>query len=1013
MNNKIFPITVVLAFILMAGIAQGAEPAITITTPTNTTYARTTIYLNATSNETTDWMAFELNGAANDTTIYDTETSGESTDGLLIISTQWVAVQINFTQPGTLHNFSIYLKNTSTGNNKPITVTIINDSNDNLPNGSVIEELANQTIPFNVKTWVNYNPTDFDFAVGERYWIVVWTLETGAPTYTWYQVGSGSNYPEETWLGTYRVASTDQNISWVTYNYAGLSPSSDYLTLKVNASVKEFNNVIITAAEGNNELIVFANDTSGNMNYTKVIFFVDSTPPHFSSYDINATPNEDQDINISVIITDSSSIVDTVFIEVTNNTDTINYTVNINITTEWEFILRRTNFTAHDNITWYWYANDTGGNLNRSAQQEFIVVNRAPAAPTLGIPANNSNLSTASITFNWTLSTDNDAEDTFTYYLLINGTMNLSNANITNWTAVSFVDGSYFWNIYADDNYTNTSSLYRNFTVDTVYPHFSGYKTNTTPNEDQDIVLNVTLTEDYLDTITLELKNNTHTINYTPISIGSEHYLVIDQNNYTAHDNITWYWYANDTAGNLNSSSQQEFIVANQAPSAPALGVPANNTNSSSSLVTFNWSLSTDLDAEDTFTYYLLINGTMNLSNANITNWTAVSFVDGEYYWYVYADDNYTNTSSLQRNFVVDTVKPSIDIDYPVNGQHYGNATRELNFTVTDAYPQTYILEYFNASNSTQALNFTWFNGSNITFSPVLNANQTATLYINDTAGNLNHSSISFVSDITAPTMSDATQTTCVEFNQIMVYSWTQSDNLAGTFKESYCNWTSPSSKTYKISSSSVSVNATATCQLSLNESGTWNFKLYVEDEVLNGEGFEFNTYTWGGSPTPYTVTALTGNYFLTNVNFDVLSAGECGGAGDGGGGGGSPISPPEIINITCPIGYFANLTTMGCQIIVTPVEELPAFILQEWLTAPRLGIFSVLQLLLILAATGFAYGYTDKFKKFDERQVLAMAAVVLFIAMITWSAFSPEMLTDMSASLQGTLADLATLGGG
>ncbi|GAI91536.1 unnamed protein product, partial [marine sediment metagenome] len=130
--------------------------------------------------------------------------------------------------------------------------------------------------------------------------------------------------------------------------------------------------------------------------------------------------------------------------------------------------------------------------------------------------------------------------------------------NVTGRTAH---EGSNNWTVYANDSIGQESSDIVFFTKDTIYPTFSNYLRNPDPpNEDEDIQVNVTVTETNNDVVLLEWNG---TVNYTvTTSNGDKYYFTIAQGNYTAHDSITYYWYANDTAGNLNKSTQQSSTVA-------------------------------------------------------------------------------------------------------------------------------------------------------------------------------------------------------------------------------------------------------------------------------------------------------------------------------------------------------------------------------------------------------------------------------------------------------------------
>jgi len=171
-------------------------------------------------------------------------------------------------------------------------------------------------------------------------------------------------------------------------------------------------------------------------------------------------------------------------------------------------------------------------------------------------------------------------------------------------TFTGLEDTAYNYKVYAQDVAGNVgqTTLYT-INIDTVTPTFSGYaRSPDTPHEDQNVQVNVTVSETP-STFILEWNGTT---NYTITSHESLEYyftMIHGASNYTAHDTIMYYWYAIDAAGNTGKSTQQSFVVSNQAPTTPStltLTDPIKVTET----MTASGSGSTDADAEDSLTYY-------------------------------------------------------------------------------------------------------------------------------------------------------------------------------------------------------------------------------------------------------------------------------------------------------------------------------------------------------------------------------------------------------------------------
>lgn len=111
---------------------------------------------------------------------------------------------------------------------------------------------------------------------------------------------------------------------------------------------------------------------------------------------------------------------------------------------------------------------------------------------------------------------------------------------------------------YSTDNAGNNEIETNNNTIkiDTTYPIFTNNKTNNA-HEDQNLQLNITITENHLDTVVLMFNNTNYTITE---NISNEYYFTITNTNYTAHDIIAYTWYANTSLMRYTVEEQDEEI---------------------------------------------------------------------------------------------------------------------------------------------------------------------------------------------------------------------------------------------------------------------------------------------------------------------------------------------------------------------------------------------------------------------------------------------------------------------
>ena len=177
--------------------------------------------------------------------------------------------------------------------------------------------------------------------------------------------------------------------------------------------------------------------------------------------------------------------------------------------------------------------------------------------------------------------------------------------------------------------------------------------TNTTYNC-TDIPINVTVTDNNnVDTVIAELDGNT---NYTLVKQGSTDYYVNQTMIIFSEEIHVLRIYANDSAGNLNSSETVTFAI-DLTPPEIILNNPANNSNISSKNINFTFTITDNLD--NSIDYELYIDGDLNqngIANNNTMKTVQVNGLsDGMHTWYVVAEDNVNNINQSEvRNFRVD-----------------------------------------------------------------------------------------------------------------------------------------------------------------------------------------------------------------------------------------------------------------------------------------------------------------------------------------------------------------------
>jgi hypothetical protein len=189
---------------------------------------------------------------------------------------------------------------------------------------------------------------------------------------------------------------------------------------------------------------------------------------------------------------------------------------------------------------------------------------------------------------------------------------------------------------------------------------------------------------------------------------------------------------------NPYASSEPTFSIGSEIGIGPSitLNSPINYYNSSSSSITFNSSVTKR--GTTLYNVSLYINNTLNETNTSGLDGVYLfskTFADGYYSWKIGACDDFSCANSSERYFLVDTIAPTITLNYPNGTLNYSylGQTLQLNITATDTHLDKVWYDYngtnvtlTGATSGTPSL-------SNIT----LSAKKNVTIYANDTIGNL------------------------------------------------------------------------------------------------------------------------------------------------------------------------------------------------------------------------------------------------------------------------------------
>ncbi|MFH1431708.1 MAG: hypothetical protein ABIG84_00630, partial [archaeon] len=304
---------------------------------------------------------------------------------------------------------------------------------------------------------------------------------------------------------------------------------------------------------------------------------------------------------------------------------------------------------------------------------------------------------------------------------------------------VSGVNPDASWYRSNPNTYQNTTTLQINYTKTNITIAVTN-TTNITVSEYSQAKINFTATN-----TTASQKMNITISNSTfPVVNGWQYHIKKDgviQSTQAASSNQVIF---------TNISIGSEYIIESFNNLTVTLNTPQNNNVTNNASVTFNCSASTSNNLTN-ITLYTNQSSWSAKNSTNITGTTNSSqwvntLADGTYIWNCRAYDDTGNSSFAISNYTltIDTIAPFVQIILPANTT-YNSATRTLNYTATDLNLNAAWYGY-NGTNTTLS--------GNATFTALANQQSTLVLYANDSAGNVNSTSVTFTVDTSAPVVS-------------------------------------------------------------------------------------------------------------------------------------------------------------------------------------------------------------------------------------------------------------------
>ncbi|MBA2851503.1 hypothetical protein HNP86_001656 [Methanococcus maripaludis] len=461
-------------------------------------------------------------------------------------------------------------------------------------------------------------------------------------------------------------------------------------------------------------------DAAGNINTTEPsTVVVDTTVPTVTINHVEDDYNHSKNI-LNVTVTDATPVF--VIAEITNETISKNITLE-NIS---GYFGNSTYEFAQGEYFVRIYAEDIAGNLNSSETIDFMVDWIAPEV-SISNPVNGLYMGVNGTELNFTI-TDNVCESVICNISVNGNLVNSSEANtsITLTYNLTLNEGENNITITAIDDVGNIGENTTAVTVDTTNPTvvinngFGPYNYNSS-------ILNVTATDTNLDSVVAEI-NGLENITLN----GSTGYFLTSEIFNEGLNTVKIY--ANDLAGNVNSTENVTFRVDLTDPVITVNTVEGEYFNNGSDVLNFT----VDEDYIDSATAF---NGSTEISLDNSTGnyLNSAELADGVYNVTMYANDTASNKVNKTVSFTVDTVNPEVTVNKPVNGTTYTSSSATINVTANDSLlnVSSVIAKIGSVRNVTLSFDGEYYTGNTGTLS---NGNYEITIIATDLAGNVNSS---------------------------------------------------------------------------------------------------------------------------------------------------------------------------------------------------------------------------------------------------------------------------------
>lgn len=526
-----------------------------------------------------------------------------------------------------------------------------------------------------------------------------------------------------------------------TISFSGISGLASYLILGSKLANK-----------GTYSCIFYATDSAGNSNSTTQSFIVNDViaPTVTVTSPTNGGVYNQLTVPLSLITSEAAF---SAWYSINNSA---NVTMTNTSTTNWNSTFTGTSVNTYSIVFW---ANDSSGNVGTSGSKTFTVdTGGLDTIPPVIVITNIANVSYKNLTGVALNITTNENASSAKYSLNSSANVTMTNTSMVNWNVILPTLAQESTNTlvaYANDTAGNNGTTSITFYADTLAPRFISVSANpSVANETQNVNCSVYVNDTFGFNSVKISENATISGTFLNHSIdlfaeGWANYTILN----VAKGNYTCIFYATDSAGNSNSTTQS-FVVNDVTSPIISINSPLNQTYTTNSIL-LSISSSESLSAA----LYSFNNGATNTSlTGSGISWSAeVTKIDGSYTVVFYGNDSSNNLGIANVTFYVDvsvydTSTPLITVWSPANNSYDIDGDVLLNISSNEALAWA---GYTNNSGPVQNLGNISTTSWNSTIT-LAEGQHNIIFYANDTSTNKNQGNklVVVYVDLTNPSVS-------------------------------------------------------------------------------------------------------------------------------------------------------------------------------------------------------------------------------------------------------------------